>query len=48
MTDTLKTTAVGVTSATTIGLGVLPDIISVAVGVVTFLYFIIKIKKEMK
>ena len=47
MTDTLRTTAVGVGSATAISLGVLPDLVSVAVGVVTFLYFVIKIKKEL-
>jgi len=47
MTDTLKTTAVGVSSAAAISLGILPDLVSVAVGVVTFLYFIIKIKKEL-
>ena len=47
MTDTLKTTAVGVGSAAAISLGVLPDLVSVAVGVVTFLYFVIKIKKEL-
>jgi len=47
MGDTLKTTAVGVGSAAAISLGILPDLISVAVGVVTFLYFVIKIKKEL-
>ena len=47
MTDTLKTTAVGITSAATIQLGILPDLVSVAVGVVTFLYFVVKIKKEL-
>ena len=47
MTDTLKTTAVGVTSATAIQLGILPDLVSIAVGIVTFLYFVIKIKKEI-
>ena len=34
MIDTLKTTAVGVASATAISLGILPDIVSVAVGIV--------------
>ena len=48
MTDTLKTTAVGATSVAAMELGVMPDIVSMAVGIVTFLYFIIKIKKEMK
>ena len=47
MTDTLKTTAVGVGSAAAISLGILPALVSVAVGVVTFLYFVIKIKKEL-
>ena len=47
MTDTLKTTAVGVGSAAAISLGILPDLVSVAVGVVTFLYFVVKIKKEL-
>ena len=47
MTDTLKTTAVGVTSATAIQLGILPDLVSVSVGIVTFLYFVVKIKKEL-
>ena len=48
MTDTLKVTAGGLGSATIIGLGVLPDMISVAVGVVTIIYFCIKIYKEFK
>ena len=47
MGDTLKTTAVGVGSAAAISLGILPDLVSVAVGVVTFIYFVIKIKKEL-
>ena len=48
MEDTLKTTAIGVTSSGVIGLGVLPDIVSVLVGVVTIIYFAIKIKNEYK
>ena len=47
MIDTLKTTAVGVASATAISLGILPDMVSVAVGIVTFFYFVIKIRKEL-
>ena len=47
MTDTLKTTAVGATSVAAMELGILPDMVSLAVGIVTFLYFIIKIKKEL-
>ena len=48
MEDTLKTTALGVGSASLVGLGILPDIVSVLVGVVTFIYFIIKIYNELK
>jgi hypothetical protein len=48
MEDTLKTTALGVTSSGVIGLGILPDIVSVMVGVVTIVYFIMKIKNEFK
>ena len=48
MEDTLKTTALGGTSAAVIGLGVLPDLVSVAVGIVTIIYFLLKIKNEMK
>ena len=47
MTDTLKTTAVGATSVAAMELGIMPDVVSLAVGIVTFLYFIIKIKKEL-
>ena len=48
MGDTLKTTALGGVSAAVIGLGILPDIISVCVGVVTIIYFVLKIKNEIK
>lgn len=48
MEDTLKTTAIGVTSSGVIGLGLLPDVISVVVGLVTIIYFIMKIKNEYK
>ena len=48
MGDTLKTTALGGASAAVIGLGVLPDIISVCVGIVTIIYFVLKIKNEIK
>ena len=47
MTDTVKTTAVGATSVAAMELGIMPDVVSLAVGIVTFLYFIIKIKKEL-
>lgn len=48
MEDTLKTTALGGASAAVIGLGILPDLVSVAVGIVTIIYFLLKIKNEMK
>ena len=48
MEDTLKTTAVGVGSASLVGLGILPDIISVLVGIATLIYFVIKIRNELK
>ena len=48
MTDTLKTTAGGLGSAAIIGLGVLPDIVSILVGIVTIVYFCVKIYKEIK
>ena len=47
MSDTLKTTSVGVVSATTISLGILPDVVAVIGGILTIIYFIIKIKKEI-
>jgi|TARA_R110000751_G_scaffold57245_2_gene121595 hypothetical protein len=48
MDDTLKTTAMGLGSAGVVGLGVLPDVMSVAVGAVTFIWFCIRIWKELK
>ena len=48
MADTLKTTAGGLGSAAVIGLGILPEIVSVCVGVVTIIYFVLKIKKELE
>jgi len=47
MQDTLKTVGVGLSGNIIAGLGVLPDILSVAVGIVTFIYVILKIKKEV-
>ena len=47
MSDTLKTTSVGVVSATTISLGILTDVVAVIGGILTIIYFIIKIKKEI-
>ena len=48
MEDTLRTTAVGFSGQFISGLHILPDLISVLVGVATLVYLIIKIKKEMK
>ena len=48
MEDTLRTTAVGFSGHFISGLHILPDVISVLVGVATLGYLIIKIKKEMK
>tara|TARA_Y100001973_G_scaffold81816_1_gene120712 strand:- start:2361 stop:2507 length:147 start_codon:yes stop_codon:yes gene_type:complete len=48
MTDTLQTSIVGFSSAAIIQLGLLPDIISVVLGIVTIVHIIIKIIKEIK
>jgi len=48
MEDTLRTTAVGFSGHFISGLHILPDLMSVLVGVATLVYLIIKIKKEMK
>ena len=48
MTDTLKTTTIGASGATVTWIGILPDIISVAVGLATFVYLVVKIKNELK
>ena len=48
MEDTLKTTAAGLSSATVVGLGILPDIVSVAVGLITIVYLVLKIRNEIK
>ncbi len=47
MDDTLKTSVVGVTGSALTGLGILPDIVSVAVGLVTIVYLLIKIQTEL-
>ena len=47
MEDTLKTSIVGVTGSALTGLGVLPDVVSVAVGVVTIVYLLLKIRAEL-
>jgi len=48
MEDTLKTTLLGGSTAAFIGLGILPDVVSVVVGIVTIIYFGLKIKNEFK
>ena len=47
MIDSLKTVAVGMTGAALTGLGILPDVTSVLVGIVTIIYLCIKIYKEL-
>ncbi len=47
MEDTLKTSAVGLTGSALTGLGIFPDIVSVAVGLVTIVYLLIKIHTEL-
>jgi hypothetical protein len=47
MEDTLKTSAVGITGSALTGLGILPDVVSVAVGLVTIVYLLVKIKAEL-
>ena len=47
MEDSVKTVAVGMTGAAITGLGVLPDVTSVLVGIVTIVYLVIKIYKEL-
>ena len=47
MEDSLKTVSVGMAGAAITGLGILPDVTSVLVGIVTILYLSIKIYKEL-
>ena len=47
MVDTLKTAGVGAGGFVAQFVGMLPDMVKVAVGVVTVAYLIVKIKKEM-
>ena len=46
--DTLKTTVTGMSSATVVGMGWLPDVKSVVVGVTTMIYLIMKIRKDFR
>lgn len=45
--DTLKTTTIGFTATQVTCWNIFPDVVSVFVGVATFIYLIIKIKKEI-
>ena len=47
MEDTLKTAAVGITGSALTGLGILPDVVSVVVGIVTIVYLLVKIRAEL-
>ena len=48
MEDTLKTSALGLTGAAVTGLGILPDKVSVVVGIVTIVYLVLKIRNEFR
>ena len=48
MDDTTRTVVTGLGSSAIVGLGVLPDLVSVAVGIVTIIYLVVKIYKELK
>ena len=45
--DTLRTSAVGVTGSAVTGLGILPDAMSILVGIVTIIYLFVKIGNEL-
>jgi len=45
--DTLRTSAVGVTGSAVAGLGILPDAMSILVGIVTIVYLLVKIGNEL-
>ena len=47
MEDSLKTTMIGFGSTFITGMGVLPDIVSVGVGMITCVYLVIKIGNEL-
>lgn len=47
MEDTLKISAVGFTGSALTGLGILPDLVSVMVGIVTIAYLLVKINVEL-
>ena len=47
MNDTVQTTTVGLSGSALTGLGILPDIVSVAVGIVTIIYLLVKIEAQL-
>tara|TARA_Y100000310_G_scaffold329040_1_gene398211 strand:+ start:258 stop:404 length:147 start_codon:yes stop_codon:yes gene_type:complete len=48
MLDTLKTSGTGLGTSVVICLEVLPEIVSILVGLTTIVYLIVKIRKELK
>ena len=48
MDDTTRTVATGFGSSALVGLGLLPDLISVIVGILTVIYLVVKIYNETK
>jgi hypothetical protein len=48
MDDTTRTVAAGFGSSALVGLGLLPDLISVIVGILTVIYLVVKIYNETK
>ena len=48
MLDTLKTASIGGASFIVQFLNFIPEFVRVLVGIVTIIYFIVKIKKELK
>ena len=48
MLDTLKITSIGGASFIVQFMNFIPEFVRVLVGIVTIIYFIIKIKKELK
>ena len=44
--DSVRTASVGLGGGITTGLEILPDILSILVGVVTLIYMLIQLKKE--
>ena len=47
MLDTLKTASTGLGASIITALNILPEIVSICVGLTTIVYLIIKIRKEL-